>query len=111
MNKSVTFAILVSFLAVPAFAAQTAVGPDAARQAHRAQLIEERRARGPEAERTKKPAGEESKMSKFWKNEGERSGLGNTGSRAGSFLRNLNPVPFFAEQDRRYKERQASAQK
>jgi hypothetical protein len=111
MKQQTALVLVFSLFAAPAFAAtQTLAGPDAARQTHRAQLIEERRARGPEAERAKTPA-EESKMAKFWKNEGERSGLGNTGNRAGNFLRNLNPVPFFAEQDRRYKERQASAKK
>lgn len=50
-------------------------------------------------------AAEPTKMSRFWQKEGERSGLGNSRSRMGNFLGNLNPVPFFKEQQDRYEAR------
>ena len=46
----------------------------------------------------------------FWEKEGERSGLGGSGSRMGKFLRNLNPAPFFKDQDEKYKARKAKQQ-
>jgi hypothetical protein len=45
---------------------------------------------------------EPTKMQKFWKNEGERSGLGESSSRMGSFMRNLDPRPFFRRQKEQY---------
>lgn len=45
----------------------------------------------------------------FWAREAERSGLGGSGSRMGSFFKNLNPGPFLQEQKRRYEERKAAA--
>ena len=109
MKKQLALAVIFTLSAAPAFA-RAVEGPDAARYAHRAQEIEERRAHGPEAEKAGAPK-EETKMSKFWKNEGERSGLGNSGNRVGTFFGNLNPVPFFSEQDKRYKERQTAGKK
>src|SRR3989338_4182180 len=47
----------------------------------------------------------------FWHREGVRSGLGDTGNRAGSFLKNLNPVPFFKRQQEKYNERKAGGVK
>ena len=45
----------------------------------------------------------------FWHKEGERSGLSGTGSSAGNFLKNLNPVPFFKNQQEKYNARKATA--
>jgi hypothetical protein len=83
-------------------------GPEAARHAHRAKLIEERKARGPEVrqERANADSG-----NSFWKREGERSGLGKAGGRVGDFIRGLNPAPFFSEQGRKYEERKGASQK
>ena len=47
--------------------------------------------------------------SSFWYKEGQRSGLSNTGSGAGNFFKNLNPVPFFKNQQERYNSRKAVA--
>ena len=44
----------------------------------------------------------------FWEKEGERSGLGGNGNRFGTIMKNLNPVPFFKDQDEKYKARKAS---
>lgn len=78
-------------------------GPDAERHAHRAALIAEHK-KYPKKE-SGAAAGEESKASKFWKNEAERSGVANWKAP------NLNPSGWFQEQDRRYKERKAAASK
>ena len=45
----------------------------------------------------------------FWHKEGERSGFSGTGSGAGNFLKNLNPVPFFKNQQEKYNARKAAA--
>ena len=45
----------------------------------------------------------------FWQKEGERSGLGGTGSSIGNFLSNLNPAPFFKDQQEKYNARKAAA--
>ena len=47
----------------------------------------------------------------FWDKEGERSGLGGSGSRFGTFVKNLNPVPFFKEQKEKYDARKTRAVK
>jgi hypothetical protein len=76
-------------------------GPDAARHAHRAEMIAEHK-KYPAKEKSGSGTGEETKMSKFWKNEGERSGVNKWS------VPSLNPVPWFKEQDRKYKERKAA---
>jgi hypothetical protein len=55
------------------------------------------------------PPKEESKMAKFWKKEGERSGLGNSGGRMGNWFKNMNPVPFFKDQEERYNSRKTQS--
>ena len=47
----------------------------------------------------------------FWEKEGERSGLGSTGSNVGNFFRNLNPAPFFKNQEERYQQRKTATVK
>ncbi len=47
----------------------------------------------------------------FWEKEGERSGLGGSGNRMGSFVKNLNPVPFFKSQKEAYDARKAATTK
>ena len=51
---------------------------------------------------------EPSKLQKFWKNEGERSGLGQSGNGIGAFLKGLNPAPFLQHQQEAYNARKAS---
>ncbi|GEM_PF-6140026 len=77
-------------------------GPDAARHAHRAELIA-RNKENPKAFSGGAAAqGSESKASKFWKNEADRSGV--SGWKAPA----INPVGWLQEQDRKYKERKAA---
>jgi hypothetical protein len=54
---------------------------------------------------------QETKMQKFWKNEGERSGLGSSKERVGTFFSRLNPAPFFARQREQYEARKAGGVK
>ena len=51
------------------------------------------------------PAASVSKEKGFWEKEGERSGLGGSGSRVGTFIGSLNPVPFLKDQNEKYKTR------
>ena len=60
--------------------------------------------------RPETPKGE-GKMAKFWKNEGERSGLGNSHNRVGNFFSRLNPFPALKDQERRYEERKTQSAK
>lgn len=109
MRKIMGWVVLSLFMSATVFAAVE--GPDAARQAHREEMKKiktaQREAKKTEPAEAKQP----SKMSQFWQKEGERSGLGNTGSGVGNFMRNLNPVPFFKKQDEQYKARKAGTAK
>lgn len=112
MKKAVTFALFSVFtLAAAAAHADSGStitgsrgnGPDAERHARRAALIAERKANpSSDGESTRRSKGGESKMSKFWKNEAERSGVSQWK------LPSMNPGGFFKEQDRKYKERKAA---
>lgn len=55
------------------------------------------------------PASSATQEKGFWQKEGERSGLGNPGNNIGSFVKNLNPVPFFKSQQEQYQARKAAA--
>ena len=104
-----TFGILAS--AVPVFAES----PEEAkkRQYQEIKAIKDKQRLEREARKSGKTASgvpaEESKAAKFWKKEGERSGLGNPGERMGNVFKNLNPVPFFKDQKERYNARKAQA--
>ncbi len=91
--------VMAVTMAVPAFAAEK-VGPDAARAARRAEL-KEIKARV----KQQRQENQDSKFKQFMKKEGERSGVSNWGKGAGNWATNLNPVPFFKEQGKRYEER------
>jgi len=47
----------------------------------------------------------------FWHKEGERSGLGGTGEGFGAFVKKLNPVPFFKNQQEQYNARKTAGTK
>lgn len=101
--------IIMSGVAYPTFA----MTPEEERQAHFQEMkkIKDKQRVDHEAEKkneVSQPAGPHEKS--FWEKEGERSGLGGSGSRMGNFLKNLNPVPFFKDQDERYKARKAAGQ-
>ena len=63
-----------------------------------------------EREANKKNPPAENKNS-FWHKEGERSGLGGSGNKVGSFIKNLNPAPFFKKQQEKYNDRKLAATK
>ena len=106
MKRIIALLTLVIFISATAFAAE---GPDAAHQQHREEMkkikqeMRQNRKANPEP---KAP----SKMDQFWKKEGERSGLGNTGGSMGAWAKNLNPMPFFKNQNEQYKARKAAGQ-
>ena len=107
MKKIGIWTLASLFMSVTVLAAVE--GPDAARYAHR-QDIKKIKATLREAKKNAPPEVKQpSKMDLFWKKEGERSGLGNTGSGAGNFFRNMNPVPFFKRQEEQYNARKAGA--
>ncbi len=83
-----------------------AEGYDAMRAAHREQVKQMKKMKRESAPATPSAP---SKTAEFWAKEGERSGLGDAGSRTGSFLRKLNPVPFLQRQKENYDARKASA--
>ena len=110
MKKIAMFVLVSAFMLVAAngrcestITGSKGNGPEAERHAHRAALIAARRANpSAESESTRKAATGESKASKFWKNEAERSGV--SGWKAPA----INPTGWFKEQDRKYKERKTA---
>ena len=89
-----------------------AMTPEDVRQAHFKEIkeIKEKQRQEKQAMKNNPPASVK-KAPGFWEKEGERSGLGGTGSRTSQFFKNLNPVPFFKEQRERYDARKAGAVK
>ena len=88
-----------------------AMTPEEAKQAHFKEMKEIKEKQRQERETIKKSSPAKSNVPGFWEKEGERSGLTESGSGAGKFLKNLNPVPFFKEQKERYEARKAGAVK
>lgn len=73
-------------------------------------LKEYKRAQREEREAQKaNPEAGARKGKSFWQKEGERSGLGGTGSRIRGIFKDLNPMPFLKEQQEKYNARKASA--
>lgn len=108
MKKRSVLILMLLFVASSASAEATKVGPDAARHARREELkaikaqMKAKKAAHPQA-----PG--QSKWEQFWAKEGERSGLSQSGNGVGQFMRNLNPAPFFKNQQERYNERKGKA--
>lgn len=111
MKKTIVFALFSAFTFAAAngycdagvVTGSRATGPEADRHAHRAELIAKRKANSASDSETTRPRPTgESKVAKFWKNEAERSGVSQWKAPS------LNPLPFFKEQDRKYKERKAA---
>ena len=105
MKKVIGLFLLTMFAASSAFA--LGEGPDAARNAHRREMKAVKDAQR-EARKNKPAVAPGDKKPSLWEKEGVRSGLSETGAGINTFIKNLNPVPFFREQDRRYKERKAA---
>ena len=108
MRKFVLTALVLMFFTALAFAGPPKVGPDAERQAHRQEMKAVKQAmREKKAAEVKAPPVKTGPT--FWEKEGERSGLGTTGSNFGQFVRNLNPMPFFKTEQEKYEARKAAA--
>ena len=106
MRKKTTGSFLLVFLA--ACTAAWAMTPDEARQAHRQEMKQIKQAQHEAKKSNPAPAGP-SKWDIFWKKEGERSGVGQTGSGASNLLSRLNPLPFLRDQQDKYNARKAPA--
>ena len=104
MKKIAVLAILSAFVCGQALALTPAEEKEARYQEMKKIKDKQREVR--EAKKLS-PASGEAPKSTFWTREGERSGLGNSGNRAGQFLKNLNPVPFFKDQQEKYNTRKA----
>ena len=108
MRKIITLALFAALVWSAGAWARTVTGPDAARHVHREEMKavkaaqRQEKAEGTSSPRTDKAPG-------FWEKEGERSGLGNSGSRVGSLVRSLNPVPFFKDQEAKYNARKGGS--
>ena len=103
-------ALLLMILMVGASLPARAMTPAEQQKAHFQEMkaIKDKQRVDRDAEKKNEAANSNAKKEKgFWEKEGERSGLGG-GNRAGHFLSNLNPVPFFKDQDERYKARKAA---
>ncbi len=108
MKKKISWVLFLLMLTTNGFAV-TVTGPDAARDAHRKEMkaIKDAQRQAREAKKSA-PQNPADKKPGFWEREGERSGLGSSGNRIGTFFKNLNPVPFFKDQQDKYNERKAA---
>ena len=109
--KKITTGILL-LMSFTFYGVSRAMTPEEAKEAHfkevKAIKDKQRQERG--TTKTNTPSAE-NKAPGFWEKEGERSGLGGSGSRFGAFVKNLNPVPFFKEQKEKYDARKTGAVK
>lgn len=104
MKKKLALILGFSILAYAgSLQADDTLSPEAARDARRAEL-KEIKARMRKERGQKQP----SKFQEFMKREGKRSGVSEWGKGTKNWVSNLNPVPFFKEQDKRYEERKAA---
>ena len=104
---AVLFLMCFAFLGV-----SYALTPEEAKEAHFKEVKEIKEKQRQERSAIKAGSSSaEKKAPGFWEKEGERSGLGGSGSRVGKFVKNLNPVPFFKEQRERYNARKATETK
>ena len=107
MKKLVVWSLFLMMFTTSGFALAVE-GPDAAREAHRKEMKSVKDAQRQTREAKKSTAQNPAdKKPGFWDKEGERSGLGNSGNRVGTFFKNLNPVPFFKDQQEKYNARKA----
>ena len=106
MKKAIILSLILSFACASAFA----LSPEEEKQA-RYDEMKKIKAAQREARETRKTAVKEGKPEKteptFWDKEAERSGLNRMS--ASNLLKNLNPAPFFKDQQDRYNARKAAA--
>lgn len=109
MKKTMAMALILMFAAGSAMA----MSPE---EMQEAKYVEMKKVK--DAKREAKAAKREAKGQEpakpnngFWDREGERSGLGNSGSRAGNFFKALNPAPFFKNQEAAYNARKTGGTK
>lgn len=107
MKKAVMLALLAAFVCGQALALSPAEEKEARYQEMKKIKDAQRQVR--DTKKSAAPATE--KKDTFWTREGERSGLGNSGNRAEQFLKNLNPVPFFKDQQDKYNARKTGGVK
>ena len=91
----------------------SAMSPQEQEKARRQEMkiIKDKQRAEKEARKLAKVEGKEGPHEKsFWEKEGERSGFGNPGNGIGQFVKNLNPAPFFKDQEDKYKARKAQGQ-
>ena len=108
MKKIAVWSLFLVMLAASGFAAEP-VGPDAVRAAHRQEMKAIKAAQRQNREANPVSKNPADKKPGFWDREAERSGLGNSGNKASTFFKNLNPVPFFKNQQEKYNARKAGA--
>jgi len=105
MKKIVVWTLFLALASAHAFA----MSPEEAKKAHYEEVKKLKQAKREAKEAEKSGTGEAAakKEPGFWDKEAERSGLST--ARFGNFFKNLNPVPFFKQQQERYNERKATS--
>ena len=109
MKKRFILTLSFIFATTGAFAVEK-IGPDAARAQHREEMKKIKAEMRQKKEANPQTAKTSSKMDEFWSREKQRSGFGGAGDRMGSWMKNLNPMPFFKNQDEQYKARKTGGQ-
>lgn len=112
MKKAITGLFVLSMI-ITGCGISLAMTPEEVKEARfkEVKAIKEKQRAEREAEKKNPVAEQKNKQPGFWEKEGERSGLGGSGNRTSMFFKNLNPVPFFKEQDERYQARKSGAVK
>ena len=107
MRRIVLPALFLTLCFIASYASAD-MTPWEAKKAHQMEMKkikETQRAAREEAKKNPVPQGQ---ANGFWAKEGERSGLGDSGHGIGQFVRNLNPMPFFKEQQEKYNQRKTT---
>lgn len=107
--KKISAFLIFSVLITGGASAAEKVGADAARAAHREEMKTIKAKMREERKNQPAPKGV---ANGFWAKEAERSGMNHWNPpNLSEVAKNMNPVPFFQEQQRRYNERKAATQK
>ena len=103
MKKIVVWVLFLMLVSTVSFAATRGT-------AEYEKIKEYKKAQRAKEEAIKKdPSLAEKKEPGFWDREAKHSGLGGTPSKMSNFFKNLNPAPFFKEQEEKYNARKAGA--
>ena len=107
MKKAVVLSLILSFACASAFALSPEEEKNARYEEMKKIKTAQREAREAGKETRKEGKAEKTRPT-FWDKEAERSGINRMS--ASNFFKNLNPAPFFKDQQEKYKARKAASE-